>query len=392
MQTIILPNTAINVLKEAQWNYHFDTRGRGEHTREPYRSDNKFRMFGRETGHFGSGTYFSTYKGDGYNDKYGSEKPNHGEFIQVDDKVYRVDMDMYKNLFRVRKKRVGDILYTMCRNLNRFYNRIDSMGQFSQEMANYDNADVYQIIRNNANALGLKCPSYLELTRMAQRHEGIQSFSTLFMEWNGFNGVNVSGVEYYDNTKHGSVIYDVNKISREAQEVLPKSLYVPNERSYDDMVPYDILSDYEIGALQGKDSFWYDKLGSMPMNRALRILKNYTKSGKCLDMYVICKIEPELQKRYLRMICSTDAGDEFLKDKYAEDIIKNNEAWWFANHRTRSKSGLLEMLHWHFYELGWDLSEEEEKAEMKKYIKELEKYMARPIDEDEQYYIKRNYL
>ena len=211
MQTIILSQNAINVLKEAQWNYHFGK----NHTREPYLSDNKFQMFGRETGQFGSGTYFSTYNGKWYDEKYGSEKPNHGEFIQVDDNVYRVDMNMYKNLYRVRTKRVGDILYTMCKNLNRFYNRVVSMGHFSQQMARYDNADVYQIIRNNAEALGLNCPSYLELTRMAQKHEGIQSFSTLFMEWNGYNGVNVSGVEYYDNTKHGSVIYDVNKVSGE---------------------------------------------------------------------------------------------------------------------------------------------------------------------------------
>ena len=147
-----------------------------------------------------------------------------------------------------------------------------------------------------------------------------------------------------------------------------------------------------MGALQGKDSFWYDKLDSMPLNKTLRLLKNYTKSGNCLDMYIIKRMNPDLQKRYLRIICSTEAGDAFLKERGAEDIIKDNDAWWFANHRTTDKSGLLEMLHWHFNELGWDLPEEEEKAEMKKYIKELEKYMTRPIDEKEQSYIKRNYL
>ena len=47
-----------NLIKESEWNFHFG----GEHNMEPYHSDSKFRMAGRETGHFGSGTYFSTYK------------------------------------------------------------------------------------------------------------------------------------------------------------------------------------------------------------------------------------------------------------------------------------------------------------------------------------------
>ena len=71
------------------------------------------------------------------------------------------------------------------------------MGNFDDgSHANYNNAINYQIISRNAEALNLKCPSYYKLTRMAQEHgkdkDAIQSFSTLFMELNGYNGVNVS--------------------------------------------------------------------------------------------------------------------------------------------------------------------------------------------------------
>ena len=44
------------------FNYHF-SHGQ-EHNGKPYGSENKFQMVGRDTGHFGSGTYFSTYKFD----------------------------------------------------------------------------------------------------------------------------------------------------------------------------------------------------------------------------------------------------------------------------------------------------------------------------------------
>ena len=116
------------------------------------------------------------------------------------------------------------------------------MGNFEDgSHANYNNAINYQIISRNAEALNLKCPSYYKLTRMAQEHgkdkDAIQSFSTLFMELNGYNGVNVSGVEYYDNTLHGSVIYDLSKVNTDMEEVSPKSLFTGlRDHSYDNTI------------------------------------------------------------------------------------------------------------------------------------------------------------
>ena len=60
-------------------------------------------MSGRGTGHFGSGMYFSTYREEGkeYDQKYRYSYKSSPELIQVDDSVYRVDLDIYKNLFKV---------------------------------------------------------------------------------------------------------------------------------------------------------------------------------------------------------------------------------------------------------------------------------------------------
>ena len=215
-----------NIIKESEWNFHFGN----DHSGKSYYSDNKYQMAGRETGHFGSGTYFSTYRDINDIDKYGELNSNQNpNFIEIKDHMYRVDFDFYKNLYRVRSKKQGDVLYTMLANLNHMANKIAYMGHFSSKDANYSNSRLYQEIKANADGLGLRCPSYYELTRMAQKlgqnDNDIRSFSTVFMEWNGYNGVNVSGVDYYDNTKHGSVIYDLSKVNADMEEVSPKNLF-----------------------------------------------------------------------------------------------------------------------------------------------------------------------
>ena len=388
MKSVILSENAVKILKEAEWNYHY-----GKHdTMDPYVSDNKYQMIGRDTGHFGSGTYFSTYKGENLDAKYGDVEPDNGEFIKIDNNVYRVNMELYKNLYRVHSKRQGDVLYTMCKNLNAMYNRITTYGDFNPSEAYYSNSGLYQEIKANADALGLKCPSYLELTRMAQRHTGSQSFSTLFMEWNGFNGVNVSGIEYYDNTLHGSVIYDLSKVSDDMKEVNTNGLFYADDKSSSNSVVYDPFKDSEMSALRGKGVFWPDKLQDMPFNQALRVLKNYTMSGHILHDYQIKKLDPNLRDRYLRMIVSTEAGDEFLSSNDFGGIIKDSNAWWFANHRTNDKSGLLSLLDWYYNTLDWNMSDDEIKRNMRKFIRELETKMTRPIDDEEHAYIERNYL
>ena len=396
------------VLKESEWNFHF---GNG-HDGKPYKSDNKYQMAGRETGHFGSGTYFSTYKGefdnrssvvDKYGDGYGVSNPN---FIEVADHIYRVDFDLYKNLYRVRSKRQGDVLYTMLADLNHMFNRITVNGNFYPNRARYDNSDLYQRIKANADGLGLRCPSYYELTRMAQRHEGVQSFSTLFMEYNGYNGVNVSGVDYYDNTKHGSVIYDLSKVNDDMEEVTPKELYSGyKDSSYDNTVVQGYGGNPRIEALKGEYIDWYNKLNDMSLSSALRLLKNYTSSGEILGYFIVSKLNEELIKRYLRILFvkkprgrwSNPIDDEIVNgkhDKYWAELIDKCGAYYWVNYVPDNKyhSMLINLLSAFSWNIPWSVNADEERRMKEEYLNKLMSYMQRELTDYEKEYIKEDYF
>ncbi len=392
------------VLKESEWNFHFGH----NHSLEPHLSDNKRQMGGRETGHFGSGTYFSTYRQmkdiDNYGELNRNQNPN---FIEIKDHVYRVDFDLYKNLYRVRSKRQGDVLYTMMKNLNNMYNKIAYQGYYNPRTANYDNAENYQIIKRNAEALGLRCPSYFELTRMAQRHEGIQSFSTVFMEWNGYNGVNVSGVDYYDSTKHGSVIYDLSKTDTEMEEVQPNNLFTGfKDTPYDDTIVRNGYDDEIVDSLRGEYITWYDKLNSMSIIRALRVLKNYTDSGNILSYFIIKNLNPELIKRYLRMIYVKNPNgywndpvyENFIvgdNAKYYASLIDEYGAYYWINYvpRTKTYSSVLTNLLSNFtWNIPWSTSAEEELVMKQEYLDKLMSYMDRELTDYEKEYIRKDYF
>ena len=395
------------LIKESEWNFHFGK----DHNLAPYRSDNKFQMAGRETGHFGSGTYFSTYRDIKNIDDYGELSKNQNpNFIKVGNNVYRVDFDLYKNLYRVRSKKQGDVLYTMLANLNHMANNISYMGRFSRNIASYNNSRLYQEIKANADGLGLKCPSYYELTRMAQKFgqddDDIRSFSTIFMEYNGYNGVNVSGIGFYDNTKHGSVIYDLSKVNTDMEEVSPKNLFSGFGNSpYDNTVVQGFSDDPRMESLKGEYIGWYDKLNEMPLPQAMRILKNYTDSGKILDYYNIKSLKPELIKRYLRFIFvkkpinywGEPIGDEIVKGpkshRYAK-LIDEYGAYYWVNYTSKSKynSMLVSLLSNFYMELDWNLTTEEENAKKKEYLDMLLGYMRRDLTDYEKKYIEEDYF
>ena len=333
-------------------------------------------------------------------EKYkGNENPN---FIKIDDRTYRVDFDLYKNLYRVRSKKQGDILYTLCYYLNRMYNKIAYRGEFDKNEANYENSYLYQVIKSNAQALNLKCPSYYELTRMAQSHTGSQSFSTLFMEYNGYNGVNVSGVEYYDNTKHGSVIYDLSKIDTEMVEVNPKSLFTGfNDQSYNNTIAQSGFDDFGMQSIMGKYLLWADNLNTMPLDKALRLLKNYTATGKMMPFYQIRKMNDKLQKRYLRILYASVINGwqycDYIKDEIMDsstigsfvDLIKKTNSYYWVNFATRNNSILEEIL-WSA-EFDWDLSAEEEHKQREEYLNKMMGYLKRELTPSEKAFIQEDY-
>lgn len=412
------------IIRESEWNLHYgggSWRGDGkEHTLEPHYSDNKFNMVGRDTGHFGSGTYFSTYNfsksmREPLENSMDNEDPH---FIKIGDGVYRVDFDLYKNLYKVRSEKQGDMLFTMMENLNNMYNKIcQYRGRFEDgREANYNNARNYQIISRNARALGLRCPSYYQLTRMAQEHgkndEAVQSFSTLFMEWNGYNGVNVSGIERYDNTLHGSVIYDLSKVNTDMEQVNPTNLFAGfGDSMYNNTIAADSFSDDVHDSLRGKDLLWGSKLNEMPLPQAMRLLKNYTDYGNILSSYTIGKLNPDLAKRYLRLIYVKNPSTywtEGINDivlggnesKYYIKLIDKYGAYYWVNyydersHKGYTISGLESLLSNFANNLNWwnYNSNEEIMAAKREYYEKLMSYMQRDLTEYEKQYINEDYF
>lgn len=117
MLSKIIKECIDNFINEIEYNYHVGDIKDVNDVR-PHYSDNKNIMRGRDTGHFGSGMYFSTYDG-----KYNNDSIN-PRLIQIDKNVYRVDFDLYKNLYRVRDDRHGDMLFNTLRNLNNLYYKV----------------------------------------------------------------------------------------------------------------------------------------------------------------------------------------------------------------------------------------------------------------------------
>lgn len=388
------------LLAEQEYNYHFDTHGK-KHDGTPYGSDSKYSMDGRGTGHFGSGTYFSTYKEESPSTdaKYGELHPNKdGHFIQLDDKVYRVDLSLYHNLYRVHSERQADVLYSLLRYVNQMFTRITSFGKLDNKSANYDNADLYQKIERNADALNLKCPSYMELTRMAQelgKNDSRKSFSTMFMEYNGYNGVNVTGIPKYDNTMHGSVIYDLSKVEGDmAEQSNTKPLWRVNGLYQNTTVPNpkngDLFDD-ELDALYGEYVVDADKLNKMPLPRAMRILKNLIKgNGRILDQYSIMGLDETLQKRYLNLLYKANKDNV---DVYSiiKPILKNKAYYW-VNYLDEpyKKSGLIAFLRKFEFDLDWDASDEENDKKRRAYFHNLMLYMHRELSWFEEAWLNDN--
>jgi hypothetical protein len=245
---------------------------------------------------------------------------------------------------------------------------------------------------------------------MAQNHgkddNVVQSFSTLFMEWNGYNGVNVSGIEYYDNTKHGSVIYDLSKTNTDMEEVSPKSLYTGYKDSpYDDSVVQSGFFDSRIESLKGEYIGWYNKLNEMSLNEALRLLKNYADSGHILNYFNIKELKPELIKRYLRLIYvkkpsgywSDPIEDKIIdgdESKYFAKLIEEYKAYYWLNYISKNKyrSILINLLSNFCWNIGWDVDEAEERKKKEEYLSKLMSYMSRELTDYEKRYIREDYF
>jgi hypothetical protein len=181
-------------------------------------------MKGRGTGHFGSGTYLSTYKQISDFNVDSSEvkdilTKNYGKpLIKVDGGTYAIDLDRY-NLYKPKNEKHAEILFELLKNINDLF--------FSVE------ADTNSVLKkgyltdilDSCKKLNLKftkefvkkvkyevLPNYSKNRGGGEDLKYIASISTMFMEDNGWNGVNVNNIPMFDNTRHGSVIYDMKSV------------------------------------------------------------------------------------------------------------------------------------------------------------------------------------
>jgi hypothetical protein len=278
---------------------------------KPYYSDSIIFMSGRDTGHFGSGMYFSTYsckdweyseRVQKYKDDY---KPEQKSLTLVDEGLYRVSTDLYQNLYRIKNEDQGRLLHKALSWINA------STSSYNEKPL--DKRMSYPKYKHNLELLGLKMPPYREFVAMvAKGMEDIKksrgyeenkefdrrSMSTRIMEYNGYNGVNTSGVPALDNTTYGSVIYDMQKINTDFVPVGKNQIHqycemkngiINNDRSIFDkqtpekMVMYLLGKDERIPAYQIKQipgkylSFFFNRHYHFLYDFDLEDLSDYTK-------------------------------------------------------------------------------------------------------------------
>ena len=285
LRQIIIEEINKCIINEENYNYHIDRFGNGINGYgDPYASENR-NFKNHETGHFGSGTYFSTYKGiedwkkiDTY--KYDNINGNGKSFIKIDDNVYRVDFDFYKNLYKPKTKDEAQILYNTLKLIDTMFSHIEE----NDNNINLDFDFIYYEIYQNIKKLELNLPSLKQLVKLMidySKSDNIQSFGTYFMELNGYNGVDVSGIYGFDNTKHGSVIYDLSKTSMEKVNFIKSKMNnIENSDLFDEVLK------------NGVTEINYYKLKKLPFNTLKKLIKQYmTTHNSQIDIENIIKLE-----------------------------------------------------------------------------------------------------
>jgi hypothetical protein len=105
------------------------------------------------------------------------------------------------------------------------------------------------------------------------------------MEYNDFNGVNVSNIRNFDNTTHGSVIYDINKLSDKPVKI---NIDLFDLDINDDVISssYNHKMDETIGKLLTNKELSYkdlEMINLMTPNDQLKYLKRY---NNYIDKYI----------------------------------------------------------------------------------------------------------
>ena len=316
---------------ESDYNYHVGNLNGSK--LQPYYSDNIFVMSGRGTGHFGSGMYFSTYNHEDkaeYSKKYQSSFKLNPELIQVDGSVYRVDLDIYKNLFRVKSTVQAEFLFKTLKNINHLFYYYNSEREDGITIP-VELSKRYLIAKNNCEELGIKIPPYREFINLLEtackdyiegkygkKSVNSASMSTRIMEYSGFNGVNVSGIKGYDNTTHGSVIYDVSKLSSIPIEV--KDIEFLSD------IKNNVIGGYKnIKAnLLRNSTLFFDEIKTLSTKDQIIYIKRFS---KYLPSFLLEKLPSKVKEAYVKSLPNKIKNNLMENDPNISDIellIDNN--------------------------------------------------------------------
>ena len=177
--------------------YHWGNLGKGRDTYHWNMTSSR-----RSTGHFGTGTYFLGSK-DG---NIGSTKEGRP--------LHEVDFSKY-NLFKPENENEAYTLHEGLKALN-YINNFNS-----------DDFESLQLMLEKHGITGQK--SYEAFVKARELYfsdeyqnasydSELDSISTYFMKELGFNGIDVRGIERYDNGTYGSVIYDLDNTVAKSDE------------------------------------------------------------------------------------------------------------------------------------------------------------------------------
>ena len=196
-------------LSEENTGYHYGDLGKARDT-------NYFSMSStrRSTGHFGTGTYFV-----GKDGKVGSIKEGRP--------AQEVDFSEY-NLFKPGDRGEAEQLHSLLKDINN--QELDALKlQDAEKLFNKSYEELYEAYKKTIAAV--KEYNALDLNEKLK----VDSLSTVFMKELGFNGIDVRGIEGFDNGSYGSVIYDLDnktltdnegrELSKEKQEQLKDSKF-----------------------------------------------------------------------------------------------------------------------------------------------------------------------
>lgn len=164
----------------------------------------------RSTGHYGTGTYFVS------NEE--SNRMQNSSFTRSDRPRNEIDFDdynLYKPLIESEAKRLHDGL----KAIN--YNKYDDFDYRIMVDDLKRNGITQEQIDNARNATEEARQQYEKEGYNDKYDAEVDSLSTVFMKNLGFDGIDVRGLEGYDNTSYGSVIYDLKNNEQTKQENIP---------------------------------------------------------------------------------------------------------------------------------------------------------------------------